>query len=502
MTMAQASSLPPEHRSAAADERRTLAPWREAILTRTAELRLLAAWLRGHAREAPGIDGRVVASTLESVDAHLRAASAIAFRRSVLSTLSGSGPEVAAAHLDAAEVELLRVAPDSYVRGQAPELQARVARELPLGDPRRATVERMTRETEFTLSDREALVAALHAANSEARRQDARVRSFRNALLVAAGMLVAVAAGFAVVGAVNPDLVPMCFTFPESATCPTRTAVGGVDPLARATSDVDIALVELLGVLGGALGAAVSLRALPGTSTPFSVPAALAALKLPTGALTAVLGLLLMRAGFIPGFGSLQHPEEILGWAAVFGVAQQLFTRLVDAQAQSVLGGRTAAGGEAPRDPSTADIDRAVATSLQAALTGPALINFNGAVSVVVEGATRSGEARFRVDLGVRTPVLVVTIGPGPEPDALNAALVVDEGEQAPRVPFVVSVDGEALERGRLEERVELADRDEAKTLSFPLELRPATEPLPLWVRVTQYERLLQIVGLELEAPR
>jgi hypothetical protein len=68
-----------------------------------------------------------------------------------------------------------------------------------------------------------------------------------------------------------------------------------------------------------------------------------AVLKLPTGAVTALLGLLLMRGGFVPGLSALDTSAQILAWALIFGYAQQLFTRLVDQQAHTVL--HTVRGG-------------------------------------------------------------------------------------------------------------------------------------------------------------
>ncbi len=68
-----------------------------------------------------------------------------------------------------------------------------------------------------------------------------------------------------------------------------------------------------------------------------------------------MLGLLLMRGQFIPGLTALDSSAQILAWALVFGYGQQLFTRLVDQQAHTVLdrvrGGGSddnpTAGGEA-----------------------------------------------------------------------------------------------------------------------------------------------------------
>ena len=72
-------------------------------------------------------------------------------------------------------------------------------------------------------------------------------------------------------------------------------------------------------------------------SERYGIPLALAWLKLPTGAITAFLGLLLMRGQFVPGLSALDSSAQILAWALVFGYAQQLFTRLVDQQGQTVL---------------------------------------------------------------------------------------------------------------------------------------------------------------------
>jgi hypothetical protein len=93
----------------------------------------------------------------------------------------------------------------------------------------------------------------------------------------------------------------------------------------------------VVGLVAAAVAAAAALRQINGTSTPFAVPVALAVLKLPTGALTAVLGLLLMRGQFVPGLSNLDTSAQIVAWAVVFGYAQQLFTRLVDERGQAVL---------------------------------------------------------------------------------------------------------------------------------------------------------------------
>jgi len=97
-------------------------------------------------------------------------------------------------------------------------------------------------------------------------------------------------------------------------------------------------VVEIIGMIAAALAAATSLRRTRVRPALYSVPVALAALKLPCGALTALVGLLLIQGDFVPGFNSLDSSAQILAWAIVFGYAQQLFTRLVDERAYVVLG--------------------------------------------------------------------------------------------------------------------------------------------------------------------
>jgi len=126
---------------------------------------------------------------------------------------------------------------------------------------------------------------------------------------------------------------------------------GKVCPLGSTPTSSDIWLIEIVGLISASVAGAFTLRHIRGTSTPYSLPVALTLLKLPSGALTAVLGLLLMRGAFVPGLSALDSDAQIISWAIVFGYAQQLFTRLVDDQASSVLeqvGGRGAAGDRTP----------------------------------------------------------------------------------------------------------------------------------------------------------
>ena len=57
----------------------------------------------------------------------------------------------------------------------------------------------------------------------------------------------------------------------------------------------------------------------------------------PTGALTAVGGLLLLRAGVLGPDLAASGTAQLVAYALVFGASQQAFTRLIDIQTQNVL---------------------------------------------------------------------------------------------------------------------------------------------------------------------
>jgi hypothetical protein len=337
----------------------TTAPWREQALTKIGEQRFVLEWM-SQAAGAQAISDEI-RSTIHD---HWDAAEAAAKRRS----RRGASVERVTSHLNAVDADLLRLAPPSYIFGQIPALLERVRKCLPEDDTRRTRLEQLAAQPNLTnLSDfdRDLVVAARHAAAAEARREVTRLRSFRNVLLITAAVLAIAVTAVAVFAFVWPDKVPMCFSPNGSTVCTTSTtAIPGastdsgaagqpstisparIDAAMRsAASGWDIAVVLAVGLLAAALAAAAALRRIRGTSTPFGLPVALALLKLPTGALTAVLGLILMRGEFVPGLSALDSSGQIVSWAVVLGYSQQLLTRFVDQRAQTVLDnfGRTVA---------------------------------------------------------------------------------------------------------------------------------------------------------------
>jgi hypothetical protein len=332
--------------------------WRETALTRVYELRTLSTLFAGP-------DAGISPALTQAIGGHLHAAEETAKNRTPWrSRINGSALERTRSNLDAAEADLLRIAPDDYVVGQLPSIQAHVRQHLPRQDPRRAHLEEIATSVRdrtpgepvpVAPEDRNVVIAAVHGASSEARREGARVRSFRNVLFVTAALMTAAALGLALLGILSPETLPVCFRPEGKVVCPTQAvdvpgsqAPAGTGASADESAVIaaaekeavrpwDIPLIQLVGLIAAAVAGAAALRGIRGTSTPYSIPVALALLKLPTGALTALLGLLLMRGQFVPGLSALDFPAQVLAWAIAFGYAQQLFTRLVDQQGQQVL---------------------------------------------------------------------------------------------------------------------------------------------------------------------
>lgn len=341
-------------------------PWREDALARIGEQRFVLDWIKTQKDVDPAAEA--------TIHGHWEAAATAAKRRS----RRGAAVERVTSNLDAVETDLLRLAPPCYVYAQLPGLLALIKPQLPADDPRVERIETLIgppNTRALTPFEHDLIVAAHRDALAQTRQQVTRLRSFKNLLYGAAGMLAIGAAALAMFGLLLPEKLPICFAPDTNIVCatsttaipsseiPKNTTSASGQPTTTVPMDVvdeqmrddagpwDILLLEGIGLLAAGVAGAASLRGIRGTSTPYSVPVAAAVLKLPTGALTAVLGLLLMRGGFVPGLSALDTSGQIIAWAIVLGYSQQLLTRFVDRHAQSVLdnvGKRDPAAEEEP----------------------------------------------------------------------------------------------------------------------------------------------------------
>ena len=361
------------------------AGWREGTLTRAEELQALSlCWARAADPQCnvevltKAICRHLEAARQAALGAQLNRHSQFRFRI-FRHGCYGARIERARSNLDAAEAHLLTLVPDSYILGQMPCLLNHVQCHLAPTDARRQEFERIARELGITdpghrllqrynnssPHDKEAIVREerrkitniVRGASSAALREHVRLGSFRNVVVITAILMAVLAIGVAITGFFRPTLIPMCFAPQEAGkvtvVCPTAqygpfVPAGGqaqrgiptrdIDDVVRETAKrQDLIVVELVGLTAAAIATAAAVRRIKGSSERYGLPVSIAALKLPTGAITAFLGLLLMRGKFVPGLSALDTSAQILAWALVFGYAQQLFTRLVDQQGQTVL---------------------------------------------------------------------------------------------------------------------------------------------------------------------
>jgi hypothetical protein len=245
----------------------------------------------------------------------------------------GTLVEAAYLNLHTARAEIVDLYDENELRAEIPTAVARAQASLHRDDPRRIAAEQVLQSEDLQPDRvRPILRRLIGDSYQKADLEHAQLRSFRNIVLLSAlSMFVLVVSTIAVVSW-QPHWMPLCFPVEGGQVCPTSS--GPTGPRAA-----DIIMVALLGALGGALTASLSIRNLKGTSTPYDVPVALAMLKVPLGAFTAILALVAIRGNFVPGLSNLDSQEQILAYALAFGFAQQAFSRLLDRRAQTLLEG-------------------------------------------------------------------------------------------------------------------------------------------------------------------
>jgi len=292
----------------------------------------------------------------------------------------GASVEKAFQSLHAARIFLVEVLSDEEVDALVPKAKARMEATLEPDDPRRQLSDQLSKETPGP-ARRAILQQVMTITYDASDTSHVRVRDFRNILVVSSLLIAVLMSILAFFVQRYPDAMPLCFEptstvvvagpqasptpgpnaqsppatgqpSPASTPTPSATATASASPAVVTTtksicpsgdeegqqpSGRDVLIVVGLGLLGGSLAAAFAIRNVRGTSTPYGIPLALAFLKVPSGALTAVAAILLLGGNFVPGLSELDTQRQILAYALVFGYAQQLATRLVDNQAQNIL---------------------------------------------------------------------------------------------------------------------------------------------------------------------
>lgn len=314
--------------------------WQEQALTRIYSVR--AGWEAVLADERAPAVARPVRECAEMMLAN--AEEACTTRPGFRGYFTGAPSERAWTNVHEAEALLLTVTPPERLPGLLPKVADDVQTQLMAACPQRQEIERLLErsndpdgsEPRFTSDDALKVGLAALSARHLSAAAHLRVRSFRNVVQLATFLLFVAVVLLALVAAWRPAALPMCTG--DLSQCLTGSQPRGWD----------VTIVAALGAAAGLLAGVVAIRNVRGTSTPYAVPVALGFLKCPTGALSAVLGILLLRAGFGDAAFGLGSSAGLIAWAIVLGAAQQLVTRLADLQGQDVLN-KVRSGTTGPR---------------------------------------------------------------------------------------------------------------------------------------------------------
>jgi len=362
----------------ATPKRKLSTSWRARVRTRACGLRSTARLAAEHQELAIDEDGtpqpdgtedqRCQAVIYRAVVDHANKAVKYTGRRTnPRQWLNGALIEAAWADIHEADVQLIELFTDDHLIGRIPEVLDTVRAYLPADDGRRVALEQWwkmfdpqgtcgqvwqcrapggTPPTKPTVDHqhRELISTALRAAYTRADNEHGRVRSFRNVLLGTAIAIMVLLVGIGVVGLVSPPSVSLCFTKIGQSSSPTASTPPamlicptGQRETPNGPSGSDVFLVELVGLIGASLAGVRAITGSRKVATPYSLTVTQAALKAATGAATAVIGVLSLSAGIVPGLSQLQSQAAILAYAVVFGYAQQLLTGVIDQRANDIL---------------------------------------------------------------------------------------------------------------------------------------------------------------------
>ena len=235
---------------------------------------------------------------------------------------NGHAYEGTQACLHAAEVAIIGLSEPARVWNRIDAVLA-LAGPLCQRDPRLKLVEQLRRRNN-PRDDRlpTAVAVLLEAAYAVQEERAVRSRNFRNRLIRAGGTLSLLLGVTLAVAWRNSGAIPVC-----TNDCPAQGACGLRE----------VGLVMLLGMLGAATHVAGRLQKMGGSWNPYNLPFYQELIKLPIGALTAVIGLLLVGTNWLPVIQAPTSWRGVMAYAVAFGLAQIALTRNIDQRAEKLL---------------------------------------------------------------------------------------------------------------------------------------------------------------------
>jgi hypothetical protein len=228
--------------------------------------------------------------------------------------------------LHAAEADSLLLLDADQLKAKLPSVYEQAVAYLSKGDKRITAVTNLMSPSAALNPSADGCVAweALTYANKKEDQQQLQVRDFRTTLGASFIVALAVAVGLGFAAHFHPAYFPFCVLKAASKTaliCPS----GGSQPSAS-----DAPLVMGMGALGGILSFVISLSVINPPGVRYSLSAVQGLLKVALGALTAVLGIMVLSTLLSTDSSVLNSQLKLLVAAAVFGYSQQLFTSVLD----------------------------------------------------------------------------------------------------------------------------------------------------------------------------
>ncbi|MBE3206433.1 hypothetical protein [Parafrankia irregularis] len=298
------------------------APWRGHIKNKV---------IRDRADLAAALDGAENSTQYGSICGLLEAAEEAAEERAtLLSWWNGNPQEYAYRSLHEAEAQIHQLLSGPELVAHANDLLVAASVYLKADDLRlRAVADGDSAAVRLRNPLDPAAVATLARAVNEASDEKyAESRGFRNRLIRLT--LISAVAVALVMTALAVGTVPL--SAEDTGTSGLRTAMS----------------VSLFGAIGALISAVPPLANAAGTWNPFSLPVYQMLLKIVLGPLFAVVGVILLKAGIIPGTRPSLSLADLLVWSVVFGAAQQAVTRSVDSRVAGLVAGDPADATSGP----------------------------------------------------------------------------------------------------------------------------------------------------------
>ncbi len=230
-----------------------------------------------------------------------------------------------------AEVRLVRLEDDEAVKANLPWLLVWLQSAMDKGEKRKGyekeleALEKKGTPVDLTLIEQ--VYRAVIVANGD---RYSNLRTFRNNLILVTVLLGGLVFVLAAWHALNPGFATLCSAEDESGV------VHCIDGSASDRSDV--ALVALVGAIGGLLAIAFGLVKTVTPPSRYDPRIWQILLKPVAGAATALAGVLFVQSDLLIGPASSRSESLFLSYAVLFGFSQQLFTRFVDKRGGELIG--------------------------------------------------------------------------------------------------------------------------------------------------------------------